>query len=261
MEIFSIAYKNIKMMYKNVLFLIFLVVVPIFQISLINMIVENAAKSENAGLAQGFVEISIISKGATMLAIGEFSTGIVVQFILLAGILAGAMIVGEREDNTLMRIFAAPISKIKILSGILIGHSVIILTVSAVIIIAVKLFFGISFGNSWIDIGIVTLFAVYVSAALAFLITGVFKSPKIAGAIMSVVIIIMTFLSGGMIPGKQFDEISKFTINKWISDSYQKLMEGNSLASISTNLLIIGIIGTIFMIIAAVVYRRESIYE
>lgn len=261
MEVFCIAYKNIKMMYKNILFLIFLVAVPIFQISLIKMIVDNAAKAESSRVPQGFVEISIISKGTTMFAIGEFSTGIVVQFILLAGILAGAMIVKEREENTLIRIFAAPISKIKILSGILVGHAIIILTISAVIIIAVKLLFGISFGNSWIDIGIVTIFAVYVSSGLAFLITGVFKSPKIAGAIMSVVIIIMTFLSGGMIPGKQFDDISKFTINKWISDSYLKLMEGNSLSSISKNLLIIGIMGTVFMTIAAVVYRRESIYE
>lgn len=261
MEVLTIAYKNIKMMCKNMLFLLFLVAVPIFQIALIKMVVDNAAEVQSTIMSQGFVEISIISKGAVKLAVGEFSTGIVVQFILLAGILAGAMIVQEREKNTLMRVFAAPLSKIKVLTGILIGHTVIILTIAAAIIIVIKLLFGISFGHSWIDTGIVTIFAVYVSSALAFLITGAFKSPKIAGGVMSVVIILMTFLSGGMIPGKQFDAISKFTINKWISDSYLKLMEGSNLSGISSNLLIIGIMGTVFMIMAAIIYRRESIYE
>ena len=257
----SIAIKNIKGLFKNIGFLIFLIVVPLFQIELIKMISDNSAEVINNQPSQGFVEMIIISNTKNAFLVQLFSTGIIVQFLLKAGVLAAAMIVKERQDNTLMRIYASPISKIKILTGIFIGHSISVLLVVSVLIGATFFIFNVSWGDSWFNVFIVTLFAVYVSTALAFVISGVFKSSKVAGGVSSVIIIVMTFMSGGFIQTDKLNLVSKFTINMWISDAYMKLMEGKTLLSVSQNLIILGLIGTLLMLISVMIYKGEGIYE
>lgn len=261
MEVFAIANKNIKMLFKNVLFIIFLTVVPLFMIYFMKSTTDTTSNLINASEAVGFVETVILSPANGDHFTNLFTSGILVQFLLLASVLAASMVVEEREGNTLMRLFVAPISKFKILLGTLIGHSVFVTAVASLIILLTGIFFDITWGNSLINIIIVTLLAVYVATSLSFIVSGIFRSSKSAGAVMSIVVIAMTFMSGGIVQGEQFNTISKFTINKWISEGYVKLMSGGSLGDILLNILILFAMGTVFMIMATIIYRKENIYE
>lgn len=253
-----IAFKNIKTMSKNVLFLFFLIQSPLFMIFLIKMMEDNIEKT--GGAAESLVEMVVLTQAHNGYLTQAFASGLLAQFLLIAGVIAAAMVVTEREQNTLMRIVATPITKTKILVGIFISHCVIVLAICILIIGLSYFLFDIYWGE-WLLVIVVTLFSVYVAAALAFVISGVFKNPKVTGGVMSAVIIAMTFMSGSFVQGPQFDVLSKFTINKWISDAYVRLMEGNGLESIGSNLLILGIMGTVLMLIASILYRKETIYE
>ncbi|MEW9095780.1 MAG: ABC transporter permease [Clostridiaceae bacterium] len=256
----TIAYKNIKDMFKNIFLLVFLIIIPLFLIGLINSMAGTGGEMVNDH-SNSIIEIVILSSSNDNSAIQYFSTTTLVQFTLLGSMIAASMLVGEREKNTLLRMFAAPIRRIEMLGGILIGHSLIVLLIASAIIILSNLIFGVNWGSSSLNIIVVTIFGVYVATALAFIVSGVFKSTKVAGTVASFIVIFMTFASGGYTGGDKFEFISKFTINKWISDAYLKLMEGGDLNSVKINLIVLGIMGTVFMIIASIIYRRENIYE
>ncbi|WP_315115998.1 ABC transporter permease [uncultured Clostridium sp.] len=256
----TIAYKNIKDMFKNIFLLGFLIIIPLFLIGIINSMAGTGGEMVNDH-SNSIIEIVILSASKDNSSIQYFATTTLVLFTLLGSMIAASMLVGEREKNTLLRMFAAPIRRSEMLGGILIGHSLIVLLISSAIIILSNLIFGVNWGSSILNIIVVTIFGVYVATALAFIVSGVFKSTKVAGTVASFIVIFMTFASGGFTGGDGFGVISKFTINKWISDGYLKLMEGGDLNSIKINLIILGIMGTVFMIIASIIYRRENIYE
>ncbi len=261
MESLIIAKKNLKMLFRNGLFILFLTVVPIFMIYFMKMSTDSAAIAINNSAGAGLVEMIFLKSNTDDFLVQTFQSGLLVQFLLLASVIAGAMIVGEREENTLMRMFIAPVSKLKILTGMLIGHLVFVMIVASAIILGTHIISDIYWGSSWGNIMIVTLFAVYVGTSLAFIVSGIFKKGKTAGAVMSIVVIAMTFLSGGFVQGEHLDVISKFTVNRWISDAYTKLMSGGSFEDILINISILAIMGTVFMFIALIIYRKENIYE
>lgn len=261
MEPIIIARKNLKMLFRNGLFLLFLTVIPIFMMYLVGMTADSAAGAINNSIGTGLVELVFLKPNSDDFLIQTFQSGLLVQFLLLASVIAGAMIVGEREDNTLMRMFISPISKLKILLGMLIGHLVFVTIVALVIILGTYVIADIHWGNSLGSIMIVTLFAVYVGTSLAFIVSGIFKKSKTAGAVMSIVVIAMTFLSGGFVQGEHLETISRFTVNRWISDAYAKLMSGGSFENILVNISILAIMGTVFMSIALMIFRKENIYE
>ncbi len=260
MESLTIAKKNLKLLFGNVLFIIFLIVMPILMLYFMKMTINNIDPIDNS-IGTGFVEMVFLESGTGDSLIQMLYSGILVQFLLLASVIAGAMVVGEREDNTLMRMFAAPISKLKILVGILIAHLVFVLLVTFAIIAGTHLLLDIYWGSSLGSIMIVALFAAYVGTSLAFIVSGIFKTSKTAGAVMSIVVVAMTFLSGGFVQGQQLDTISKFTVNRWIAEAFVKLMSGGVFEDILINISILAVMGTVFLLIALIIYRKENIYE
>ncbi|MFZ5351728.1 MAG: ABC transporter permease [Bacillota bacterium] len=260
MAIFNLALKNFKSIGKNYLLLGFLILIPIMQLYMIHVITNNA-NAAAAVVYESFVDVIFTSKVSYINLMQAYTAGILVQFILLTGMIAGSAIVGERESNTMLRLYSAPISRLKLLFGILLGHSTVILLVAASIIAAAALFFDVSWGASWINVIIVTLAAILTAAAMAFLISGIFKSSKVAGGVMSIVVIGMTFLSGGIIQSESLDIISNFTINKWISEAYLMLMQGKGIQDIMSNLIILALLSITMLLAASMIYRRENIYE
>ncbi len=261
MILWHIAVKNFKTISKNYLLLTLLILMPLMQIAMINIISDNTEAQALTEINGQYVELIILPSTNGVDMVQAFSTGTLVQFLLLTSMIAGATIVGEREDKTMIRLYAAPISKLKILTGILLGHSVTILMVSAVIMIVSHWIFHVHWGASLISLAVVTLSAVYVAAAISFTIVGIFRSAKIAGGVMSIVVIAMTFMGGGLIPAENLGKIPNFTINKWINEAYLKLAQGGSLEDIGENLIVMVVMGTLLMLVASLLCRGESAYE
>lgn len=255
----AIAGKNIKNMANNIGIIIFLSIIPIFQIFIVNKIIEEASNS-GVAVEAVFSSTRILSK-TTEGNMQYFAVGILVQFVLMAGVIAGAMVTTEREENTLLRLFAAPVKKFEIIGGILISNSIMILLITLIITGVCGLVFDIIWAHSYVNFIIVTLVAVLAVTSLALIVSAIFKSPKIAGGVMSVVIIMMTFASGAYGDMTKNSLVSKFTINKWINDCYIALMDGKSLLDMGTSIVILIIISLILLMISVIIFGKEKIYE
>lgn len=261
MVVWNIAYKNIKSVLGNLVLLPMLIGMPIFQIIMMTSMLEGIVPEEVSTGVRQFTEIVVLSTGSSVSYSNLFAASTLVQFLLIAGIVVSAIIVDEKKEKTLMRTFAAPVEKIKIILGNVFGQLIIMLAVAGVIIAITNLFLGIQWGGSWLNVLLVALLLIYVSIAMGLVFSAMFKDAKLANGIMSFVIIIMTFLSGGFTFSENFDTVSKFTINKWAFDALGKLMEGSGFRDIALNLGVLGIVGTVLILIASVLYRRENVYE
>ncbi len=259
MAIWTISLKNVKTMCQNVLFMILMLIMPLALIFFISSIINSTgAPQQEIG---GFVEVIILNQAKPISFTQMFSVSMLVQFLLMTGVFTASMIVEEREKRTMMRIFAAPLKKIEILLGNLFGQLFVILILATIIIVVTSIGMDVFWGDSLLNIMIVTLFTVYTASAIAFACSAIFKNPNIVSIIMSIFIITMSMLSGTFNPSGQTGSIGKYTLNKWAFEAYIKVMAGESLNSILTHLLILGVVGTIFMVIACVAYRRDEIYE
>jgi ABC-type multidrug transport system permease subunit len=262
MVVWSIAFNNIKRVFSNFAMILVLIILPISQIVIMQTIMDGVAPvTVTAAPIDKFIDVFVLGKAINLPMIQLFAGGTIVEFLLIGGVIAAAMIIAQKEDKTFMRMFTCPLRFSSIIIGNLIGMSITIFIVAAAFLAVTFLFLGISWGSSWLNVLIVTAAITYVAVALGLLASALFKSVKIGAAFLSFFIITMQFLSDSFTFSGNFDATSKFTINKWAYDAYNKLMEGQTLNSILTNLLVLGIIGTVMVIAAILLYRRERIYE
>ena len=120
-------------------------------------------------------------------------------------------------------------------------------------------------GNSLILLFAITISVVFVAASMSFLLSMVLNSEKAAAGVISVLMLLMSFLGGSFTPldgNSTLSAISYMTINKWAFDGFQKIMAGGNISSISTNLLVLIATGSILMVISVVLFKkRGSLYE
>jgi ABC-type multidrug transport system permease subunit len=229
---------------------------------MMNIIMEGVAPaSSSQATVDPFIKVIVLGNTVNLPMIQLFTASTMVQFLLISGIIAAVMIVTQREDKTLMRVFSCPVSHGSIILGNLLGLSTVILIVAMIFIAITSMLLGISWGGSWLNIVIVTVFVIYAAASMGFLFSAIFRNVKLAGPIMSFVVMTMTFFSDSFTFSGQMDATARFTLNKWAYSAYNGLMEGRNLDAVYNNLLILGLSGTALLIIAILLYRRERIYE
>ena len=261
MTIWYIANKNVRLMLKNVFLLPLLAGMPLFQMFIMSLAFKNLGAAP-ANVPSKFIEVSILSSFTDVSQNLFYAPSTLVMFILISSIVAASMLIDEREDNTLLRTLTAPVTKAEVIGGNLLGCLWIIVVVSVLILASSSLLLGINWGQSYISLALAVLCTAYAGLAFAFLCTGLFKDSKVAGGAMSFAVVVMSFLSGGLTGSSgQFDYIGLFTINRWGNKAFEKLMEGQPLSSLSTELLVLFAAGTALFAVSAVLHGRESIYE
>lgn len=259
-KISDIALKQVKLLFSNPFILAFLILFPILELILF----KNVLSEPNAmDINHQFVKITILSDYQSNSMMDVFSSGVLVQFLLIASVISASIIIKEKEEKTLLRLYTSPLSKAQIISGFVLGLITQIMFIASVILTVSYYMLKINWGGSWFELLVVTIFSAFVAASLGIFISGVFKNSKMAGGIMSFVVVGMTFLSGDMSGGTSpiFKKTSVFTLNKWISDCYEGLMQGKSLYELSTNLLIIVLLGIAFLFISFYLFNKEGAYE
>jgi ABC-2 type transport system permease protein len=165
-----------------------------------------------------------------------------------------------------MRIFTSPVSKGSLLFGYLASTALIILFQAVLIISFSRFAIGLDWGKSVAGIVMVTLAAVFVSTALAFMISAIFKSPKTAVGVSSMIIIAMSFLSGYFSGDPANTEglagiFQKFTLPYYIIGGYVRIMQNDSVGNIINILFVPIAAGIIMLALGGFFYRRENFYE
>lgn len=256
----DIALKQVKFLFTNPFIIVFLIVFPSLQLLLFKTVLSGA---NIVDVNNQFIKITLLSEYQSNTMMDIFSSGVLVQFLLIASVISAGIIIKEKEDKTLLRLYTLPINKAHILSGFVLGLIIEIMLIASVILMGSYYFLKINWGGSWFELFVVTIVSTFVAASLGIFIAGVFKNSKKAGGIMSFVVIGMSFLSGDMSGGTSpiFKKTEVFTLNKWISDCYEGLMQGKSLYELSINLLIIILLGISFLVISFYLFSKEGSYE
>ncbi len=259
--IIKVALKSIKLMFKNGVVLPLLIGLPLSQIFLIKEMMEVAIPSSQQMLHSSIMEVVYVNQGIGNTMSQSYAASLLVMFILITGIMASSFLIDEKEHKTMMRVFSTPIKKLEYILGNLLGHSVFMLCIALSIIFITKFAMEIDWGNSLLWILIVTMLVIFVAITMGYCFAALFSKPKLANGIMSFVVVVMTFLSGGLTFNGAFGGLNQFTINKWGFEAYLALMRGESFSAIRLNLIVLLALGIAFTLIAAFAFRRENAYE
>jgi ABC-2 type transport system permease protein len=266
MQTLSIIKRNIKFCVTSVTFFITIIAMPLIQVLILTMVTKNFPKLKVNGEITGLVQTVTLYKGVILTQQQYMISAIMVTFLLLAGTLIAEQIINDRQENTLMRIFTSPVSKGSLLFGYLASTALIILFQAVLIISFSRFAVGLDWGKSVAGIVMVTLAAVFVSTALAFMISAIFKSPKTAVGVSSMIIIAMSFLSGYFSGDPANTEglagiFQKFTLPYYIIGGYVRIMQNDSVGNIINILFVPIAAGIIMLALGGFFYRRENFYE
>ncbi|CAM3653528.1 ABC transporter permease [Marinicrinis lubricantis] len=188
-------------------------------------------------------------------AVQYYAAAMLVMFMLYAGMSASISMAQEREEQTLTRLSAAPVKPLSIVAGKLTGN-IIISMVQALVIIGVgSAAFDVYWGKEWLGMGALCLLMILCSNSLALILAFTVKSPKLIGTFFSLLIIIMTFLSGGFTP-EVFTNAAQFTLSYWASDGMMKLMLDADWPKIVPHLTVLGSILVVLSIISGILYKK-----
>jgi len=221
--------------------------------SVLNRFVENAGLSQSAAVVLGLTGEKIAATlsavpGTERLQIGNlvtrdntdfnnfsavqyYSVAYLIMFLMYSGLSVVINLGEEREKGTLLRLYSMPVSLNVLLFGKMMGVALFAFLQAAVIVGFTHTVYGVDWGSGY---GTIALVCALVSAAtigFAIVICSFLRNRRAIESIFSLLVTVMTFLSGGMIAdlGQGMREAGKFTLNHWANEVLRQTMAGGTL--------------------------------
>lgn len=261
----NIIRKNIKDDLKSPVNLLIFIA---FMLELIgmNIIAGQFPEVSTEAVRSGFVETIVLGKFAVIKTSQGYAGGLVSIFILFMGGIGIGKLAAEREENTLLRMYSAPVSKFKILLSYVVSTMLFILLTGLSLIAFCKIAMDIEWGNSLSGILFLTFSGAFVSVCMGFVFCAFLKTSKAAIGAYSVMIIIMSFFSAPFDPYRTGRTgisalMQKFTLNHWLHSGYVDIMSGKSVTDIIPNISLLLVAGAIMFCAALFLFRKENFYE
>ncbi|WP_234122415.1 ABC transporter permease [Clostridium hydrogenum] len=175
-------------------------------------------------------------------------------------IVAATMMIKEIKNGTMNRLMSTSVTYFKLyVEKLVLAFCISAAFIGAYVIINCAL--GIVWSKNLIEIlSMIILQAFALTGITAFLMS-VFKNTKILNMICVPIIMLFACFGGSFY---YVDNAAikvnymKFTLNYWIGDAYNKLMLGNSMSSITMNLVIIFAVGVVGISIGTLIAKRKS---
>ncbi|MEA3502717.1 MAG: ABC transporter permease [Actinomycetota bacterium] len=164
-----------------------------------------------------------------------YATGIAVFFMFFTVQFGVLSIIDERENGTMPRLMAAPISKQSILVGKLLASFLVGVASTVVLWFATTLLMGAEWGGS---LTVIILIAAGVTAAMGLTaaIATFAKTGEQAGAITAFVVVVFGVLGGTFFPVSRvsgvFSAISRVTPHFWLMEGFRHSSAGEGIVDI-----------------------------
>ncbi len=220
------------------------------------------AAAAASGVARVDVTPRVVDAAATILPQGYSYSAptMLVLFVFLNALAAGATVVETRRLGMYERMSAAPVRAVAVVAGETLGALSVTLAQSALIVVVGAAAFGVSWGD---PLGAAALVVVWslVSAGAGMLSGTLFRTPEQASAIGPAVGIAFAMLGGCMWPlaivTPVMREIGHVTPQAWAVDAWTALVaRGVSLAGIAPELGVLVAFAVGLWALAAVRLRR-----
>lgn len=193
--------------------------------------------SAHTGASPSMVNVGTLAAGGNVIfghvsSLQYYSVAYLIMFLLFSGMSAAISLSEEREKGTLQRLYAMPVSMNSIVFGKLAGILVIAFIQAAFIVTFTKVIYGVDWGTDYGGIALICLLTSIAAVCLAVIIASFVRSRKAVESLYSLIVVMMTFFSGGMVAGlgESVRDIGKFSINHWANEALRQIMSGGSLS-------------------------------
>ncbi|MDN8590752.1 ABC transporter permease [Paenibacillus sp. 11B] len=236
------------------------------QVAMVNVfgpevVAAMASSSESDAANSSYIAISSPGKAGTSYSASQYyAASMLAMFMLYSGLTTSNSLFGERDKKTLTRLQAAPIGNGVIFAGKIAGNSLLAFMQAIIIVLMTHWLYGVNWGtHPWLLVLICVLITL-ASMTLGVIVALVCKNVASASAALQGIIIAMTFISGGFTPiASDFvQQISEFTVNHWALQSFLQMMLNASLSQIMYNIMMLGTVGAVLLVLAALIYRKAG---
>ncbi len=198
------------------------------------------------------------SNGGSIL--GFFLPGLSMMGILFLAQSSTRDILHDRESGLVRHLLTAPVSP----ADYIVGKCLTVLVVSTLgffFLVGFGVAAGVDWGPAPTTVALVLAASLAASGALVF-ICSLSGTERQADALSTIVIMVWCLIGGAFVPISQFPDflrpLAKTTPVFWAVDGFQMAMqEGAGITAVSTNLLVLGATGVIFLGLGAGVLRRR----
>lgn len=196
-------------------------------------------------------------------AMQYYAASMLVMFLLYSGLSTAMTLQGEKDKHTLSRLNAMPIREYTILLGKVLGNAFIAICQAAVIVGITVIFYHVDWGKSYGLLALICFFVIVASMSLAVLIALIVKSSKGISTIFQMVVMVMSFLSGGFtpLPDGFLRQIGDFTLNHWAMQSMYRIMLGSEPSVLGHHLFVLACISGGLLLFSFIVYRKAGYHE
>lgn len=176
--------------------------------------------------------------------------GFVITFIMMLIFISMGNLLEDRKKLTLARIFSFPVKARDIVLGNILGSLIIGLMQLIPILFVLKILFRMSFDSSFIGFAATLVAFLVTSIGLGIGLAGIVKTNFNPLLLFATVIVPTSILGGAFIPSSMMPDIvsriAYIVPQKWVMDSLEKMLSGDSINTIFFNLAIIILFGLAF---------------
>jgi ABC-2 type transport system permease protein len=190
------------------------------------------------------------------------SPAMALMFVLLNGLMASSILVTERRERTLARLFTAPLRRSEIIAAQVGWRFIVGMGQMWFLILLGALVFGVDWGDTML--GLLTLSAVYVAAVsgLSVLIGSTSRTSRQAESLSLVVALTMCALGGLWWPleitPRAYRAVGHAVPTGWAMDAMQDLVSrGYGIAGIAPEVLVLLAFAVGFTAVAVATFRHE----
>lgn len=191
-------------------------------------------------------------------AVQYYSVAYLIMFLLYSGMTGAISLSEERDKGTLLRLYAMPVSLNVMLFGKLMGVTFFAFIQAAIIVVFTKGVYGVDWGGNYGGIALICVLVSMATVCFAVILASFIRSRRAIESIFSLLIIVMTFISGGMVNdlGSTMRQIGKFTLNHWANEALRTMMAGGTWQDSWQYVAILCAITTILLGLSIVRFRK-----
>ncbi len=193
---------------------------------------QATALPHNEGSTEG-VRIATLASNAselgTLSTLQYYSAAYMIMFLFYSSMGTIFRLLQERDQRTLHRLAAMPSPLGAVVAGKALGMLLFAAFQAVIVVLASHYLYGVDWGGDSLRLGVVIVLTIASAVALAVVVASLSKSAKTAETLYTLLVVVMTFVSGGMIADVGLlAAAGPFTINYWSSGSIRMLMSGDA---------------------------------
>ena len=218
--------------------------------------------ASTSGAAQDFVKETSLTADKAPGSMDYYAVALTTMIALYSAISASYLIRGERMRNTAIRLAIAPINKMEIFLGKILGG----IAINFVCILLVMVFSRYAFGANWgmhpFMVVLLLFTEVFLAVSFGLGLSYIIKTDQGTRTIIMVVLQLASFFGGAYFKIDNAQGLMKFIMNlsplTWTRDGLTKLIYNNDLTAILSAMSLNLGIALVFLMVAILAFRKRE---